>query len=400
MIASEFYKSNRQKLISSLQGGVVILTSFSGMQRDNDSAYPFIPESNFWWLTGIDKPDWRLIIDGGRQKSWLIPPNLSDVDQIFNGSLSPESAIKISGVDGILTNEQAIDMMHNLARQHSVVYTVYPPSRVEYFDFVLNPALKKMRAQLDRIFNDVQDCRLDLAKLRAIKDPYEVAAIKKAIKITAGAFEQVKSNITNYNYEYEIEAEFTYNFIKCGSDGHAFDPIVASGENACTMHYCDNRARLKRRDLVLMDIGARFNGYPADITRTYSLGEPTNRQIQIHQAVDLARRQTIDLLGPNLALSDYQRQSDQIMIEALRQLDLYNTPDDFRRYFPHAISHGLGVDIHDSLGRPRCLMPGMILTVEPGIYVPAERIGVRIEDDILITDNGCVNLSAAIDTGL
>lgn len=376
------------------------MTAFSGMQRDNDSAYPFVQESNFWWLTGVNKPDWWLIIDGCRNKDWLVSPSVSDVDQIFNGSLSYEAAKSISGIDNVINKDEAMAMINDLSKKHSVVYTVGDPRHIEYFDFTLNPAPRKLHTTLDRIFNDAQDCRLDLAKLRAIKDQFEIAAMKKAIKYTVQAFDEVKQKISDFDYEYQIEAEFTYNFLKNGTEGHAFDPIVASGENACTLHYCENNSKLKKRDLVLMDIGAKYNGYPADITRTYSLSEPTPRQAAIHNAVDSVRRQVIDLIGPGVLISEYQAKSDAIMLDALKQLDLYRKTDDFRKYFPHAMSHGLGVDTHDSLGKPRSFLPGMILTVEPGIYVPQEKIGVRIEDDVLVTESGHQNLTSALKTDL
>lgn len=400
MINSEFHKQNRQKLIKSLKGGVVVLSAFSSMQRDNDSAYPFVQESNFWWLTGVDQPDWWLVIDGCRGKNWLVSPEISDISQVFNGSLDATEAMKISGVDSVISRDECLDVLSDLAKKHSVVYSVCDQKQADNFDFVLNPAPRKMYALLDRIFRDVQDCRLDIAKLRAIKDQFEITAIKKAIKSTIEAFDHIKRNLNGYDYEYQIEAEFTYSFIKNGLDGHAFDPIVASGQNACTLHYGDNRSRLKKRSLVLMDIGAKFNGYPADITRTYAYYEPTVRQTAVHKSVDQARKQIIDLIRPGMLISEYRERSDAIMLEALKQLDLYQSNSDFRRYFPHAISHGLGVDTHDSLGRPMSFLPGMVLTVEPGIYIKNEKIGVRIEDDILVTDSGRQNLTAALSTDL
>jgi Xaa-Pro aminopeptidase len=154
---------------------------------------------------------------------------------------------------------------------------------------------------------------------------------------------------------------------------------------------------------VLLDIGARSGGYAADITRTYAYGDPTKRQIEIHAAVQAAHHAIIKLITPNLAVEEYQREVDCIMIDALLSVGLMADRDDtdnYHKYFPHAISHGLGVDVHDSLGGPQFLQLGMVLTVEPGIYIPEEGIGVRIEDDILVTDSGNVNLSARLSTDL
>lgn len=188
-----------------------------------------------------------------------------------------------------------------------------------------------------------------------------------------------------------------------GGATHAFEPIVASGKNACTLHYTSNNDRLRTDQLVLFDIGARLHGYPGDITRTYAVGEPTKRQSEVHMAVRQAEQQIIELVRPGLALTEYIAAVDSIMKNALLLLGLMKNLDDttaYRRYFPHAVSHGLGVDVHDRLGGYTEFQPGMVLTVEPGIYIPEEGIGVRIEDNIVITEKGSHNISAALSTDL
>jgi Xaa-Pro aminopeptidase len=346
------------------------------------------------------QPDWWIIIDGIRNKSWLVAPTISSSHQIFDGSLSVQEASKISGIDTILSNDDAMTLLRDLAKKHSIAYAVGDHPYAEHFDFVVNPAQKKLHQILERIFNDVTDVQLDIAKLRAIKQPEEISAIKRAIKLTIKSFEDVKVLLPELKTEYEIEAEFTYAFRRAGSNGHAYDPIVADGKNACTLHYGQNKDRLKKNTLVLMDIGARVDGYAADITRTYAYGEPTARQKEVHTAVEDAHKQIIKLLSPGLSVSEYNDKVDSIMKLALDRLGLLKTDNDYRIYFPHAISHGLGVDVHDSLGRPTHFLENMVLTVEPGIYIPEEGIGVRIEDDILITSTGRQNLSAALPTRL
>jgi Xaa-Pro aminopeptidase len=400
---TKFFTTNRDQLLTKLNGGVVVLTAYAGMQRSNDTAFAFEQEANFWWLTSIERPDWWVIIDGARHKSWLVAPSISKTHEIFDGSLSPEDAQRISGVDGIITSDDAKSLLRDLAKKHSVVYTLGEQPYVEYLDFTLNPAGRKLHEMLERTFNSVQDCRKDLAKLRAIKQPEEIARIKKAVNITVAAFDEVKAKLSGMSYEYEVEAEFSYLFRKNGAEGHVFDPIVASGKNTCTLHYFDNNDRLKKKSLLLLDIGLRYKGYATDIARTYALGEPTKRQQQVHTAVQSASRQIIQLLGPNLSVEQYQRDVDVIMVETLMSLGLMTDKNDtatYRKYFPHAISHGLGVDVHESLGAPRFLQPGMVLAVEPGIYIPEEGIGVRIEDDILITEKDYTNLSARLSTDL
>lgn len=371
------------------------------MQRSNDAAFQLEQEANFWYLTGIEAADWWVIIDD--DKSWLVAPDVDQAHQIFDGSLSWVEAKRISGVDEVLSRENADELLQTLARKHKAVYTLGTDPRAKHYDFVLNPAQKEMQKRLKKIFTEVRDCRQDLAKLRAIKQPHEITAMKKAIALTVDMFADVKKKLPELTTEYEVEAEFTYSFGKSGGVDHAYDPIVAGGKNACTLHYNNNKDQLNAGELLLIDIGARVDGYAADITRTYAIGTPTERQTAVHRAVETAHKAIIKLLRPGLSVTEYQTKVDTIMQDALISLDLLKDRKDhatYRKYFPHAISHGLGIDVHDSLGRPTELRPGMVLTVEPGIYIPEESIGVRIEDDILITDTGHLNLSGALPTSL
>jgi Xaa-Pro aminopeptidase len=400
---TNFFASNRDQLTTKLKGGIVVLTAHTGMQRNNDTAFRFEQEANFWWLTGIEVPDWWLIIDGVRRKSWLVAPTISKIHEVFDGSLSPEEAQKISGADEVIGRDEAKQLLRDLAKKHSVAYALGEEPYVEYYNFSINPAGRKLHEMLERTFNAVQDCRKDLAKLRAIKQPEEITRIKKAIGITIDGMERVRENLAGFSYEYEVEAELTHAFRKAGAQGHSFDPIVSSGKNTCTLHYLENNEKLKKKTLLLMDIGVRYKGYATDIARTYALGEPTKRQRDVHAAVQQAQAEIIQLLLPELSVEQYQRSVDEIMAKALMSLGLMKDAGDeeaYHKYFPHAIGHGLGVDVHESLGAPRSLQPGMLLTVEPGIYIPEEGIGVRIEDDILITDKGRTNLSARLSTDL
>lgn len=398
-----FFTRNRQLLAEQVQGGIVVLAAYTQLQRSNDMAFHFEQEANFWWLTGVEYPDWWLIVDGTRGKSWLVAPSVSQSHEIFDGSLSAERAKQISGVDAVISRDEAQSLLHDLHKKHSVVYALGDQPHAEHLDFVLNPAIKSLKEQLGRTFITVHDCRKELAQLRAIKQPEEIIAMQAAINVTIDGFNEVKNKLSKNKHEYEVEAEFNYYFRTHGADGHAYDPIVAGGKNACTLHYVANSDKLKKRQLLLLDIGARVSGYAADITRTYAYGEPTKRQVQVHAAVQSAQREIIAAIQPNLSIEQYQRTVDAIMIDALLQLDLMSSRDDLKNYhtyFPHAISHGLGVDVHDSLGSPQYLRPGMVLTVEPGIYIPEEGIGVRIEDDILITALGSTNMSRRLSTDL
>lgn len=399
----DFFKQNRAQLVSKLDSGVVVLSAYHQMQRGNDAAFGFEQEANFWYLTGIEVADWTLIIDGQHNKSWLVAPDVDVTHQIFDGSLSWDTAKKISGVDEVIPKTEANDLLRQLAIRQKVVYTLEADPHAAFYDFVVNPAGQQTTKLLKKIFSEVRDCRLDIAKLRAIKQSVEIDAIKKAIELTSAAFSEVKDMLPSLQYEYQVESEFSYRFRNAGAFGHAYDPIVASGSSAVTLHYNANNQPLQKDSLLLLDIGARVDGYAADITRTYSVGRSSARQVTVHAAVERAQQDIIELLKPGLSVKEYNASVDHIMQDALIDLGLLKTRSDtktYRTYFPHAISHGLGIDVHDSLGGPTEFIPGMVLTVEPGIYIPEEGIGVRIEDDILITGTGYENLSGSLLTSL
>lgn len=397
-----FFGANRERVIAKLEGSLLVVPAYTQMQRGNDAAFKFEQEANFWYLTGISHPDWWVIIDSKRAKSWLVSPDVDDVHALFDGSLSAEQAAEISGISEVLDRSKGTALLRQAARAHQFVYTVDPPMHHDHFSFSLNPAARDMREQLSRIFTKVQDFRPKLAEIRAIKQPEEINAMQEAIDVTVEGFNKVKAAIDDYKYEYQVEADFTHCFRWHGADGHAYDPIVAAGYNACTLHYGANSDALRKGTLLLLDIGARANGYAADITRTYAIGKPTKRQQAVHAEVADAQRQIIELIEPGLGIEQYHHEVDAIMKRALINLKLIRDENDeaYRMYFPHAISHGLGIDVHDALGRPKFLKAGMVLTVEPGIYIPKEGIGVRIEDDILVTDDGRKNMSVKLSTDL
>ena len=395
-----FFQGNRERLAQVCSGELIVMTAYTQSQRSGDAAFGFEQEANFWWLTGVNEPDWQLFFDTKTHKSWLVAPAVDDVHMIFDGGLLPDVAQLQSGVDGVLSQSEAQAKLADYARRGMAVGTLGRDPHAGHYNFAPNPAPVKLYRALTRQFTEVRDIRPALAKLRAIKQPAELDAMQAAIDLTVDAFTDVRARLDRFHYEYEVEAEFSYYFRRHGATGHAYDPIVAAGEHACTLHYDTNTGPLNANDLLLLDIGARHHNYAADITRTYIAGEPTIRQRAVHAAVQQAQQQIITLIAPGESVKTYLQTADEIMKQALTSLGLLGDAAAFRRYFPHAMSHGLGVDVHDSLGAPDVFEPGMVLTVEPGIYIPEEAIGVRIEDDILVTDEGNRNLSGRLSTDL
>ncbi len=243
-------------------------------------------------------------------------------------------------------------------------------------------------------------------KLRTRKKKEEIEAIKAAISITHKGFEQAFVDLKPGMMEYALEAQFSKTFIENGASGFAYEPIVAGGANSCILHYINNDQPLHDGDLVLMDIGAAYGGYNGDVTRTVPVnGRFTKRQLAVYSAVLDAKQFAQDLLAPGVILRDYQEEVGKYIESLLVGLGLLEHQDIadqdpakplYKKYFMHGTSHFLGLDVHDVGSRFEPLEEGMILTVEPGIYIREEGIGIRLEDDVLITANGCSNLSSAI----
>lgn len=380
------------------KSSVIVLRAYRKQQYQGDMEAPFLQEAHFQWLTGIDEPDWWVIVTP--ESHYLVSPDIDQSHQIFNGGVELDTVRKATGINTIITYREARQLLKNLATRYETVYTLGKDPRAPYYDFSLNPSQAELTRMVKRIFKTVEDCRPQLNALRALKTPQELQDIKNAIQVSIDSFRTVHKSLPTLTKEYEIEAQLNSDFRKTGAQGHAYAPIVAAQKNACTLHYNKNNSPLPSNGLVLIDAGARYGGYSADITRTYAIGTPTARQIAVHAAVQKAHFAIIELIKPGATFNEYQDKSDEIMKEALQSLGLLKKPGDDRKYFPHAISHGLGIDVHESLGGYGEFRPGMVLTVEPGIYIPEEGIGVRIEDDILVTESGNENLSVALSTDL
>lgn len=393
------HETNRARLVEACEGGLIVVAAYDQMQLSGDMAAPFLQDASFWWLTGIEEPGWKLVIDGTRGgRATLFRPEKNDVQKIFDGEVNDSAVVAVSGIEDIRSMKDFEHELRQWRRMHPLVKTL---RQSDDGDFVLNPARAELGKLLSRIFASVEDCTKQIQSLRAIKQPEEIKRLKAAVKLTVDAFAETREKLGKMKHEYEIEAGFTHAF-RSHNATHAYQPIVASGAHACTLHYDKNSGQTSKRQGVLIDIGARVDGYSADITRTYCQN-PTKRFREVYDALEKAHHRIIALIKPMMPVGEYGQSVDEIMKDALQQIGLLNDRSDtatYRKYFPHAVSHGLGVDTHDSLGAPRYLLEGMVLTVEPGIYIPEEEIGIRIEDDILVTATGSENLSARLSTSL
>jgi Xaa-Pro aminopeptidase len=396
---SEFFAGNRQRLRGLFTGTAPIVVSANGLlQRGGDSTFAFAQDANFWYLTGIDEPDILLVMD--RDTEYLIVPKRSASREAFDGAMVAEALVQRSGIRTVYDDKAGWDKLAGRLKKvkHAATLAI-PPAYVEHYGFYTNPARAALVQRLRETKPDVEllDLSPHLSRLRMIKQPIELAAIRAAIDITIRTMkESLKpAKLRKYAFEYEIEAELSRGFRRRGAVGHGFEPVVASGPRACTLHNVANNGGLSADELLIVDVGAEVGHYSADITRTFSLGSPSRRQQTVHAAVAEIQQFAFGLLKPGTTLKGYEQQVERYMGEKLRELGLVKTisHNEVRKFSPHATSHFLGLNVHDVGDYDRPLEPGVVLTVEPGIYIPREGIGVRIEDDVLITPGGIKILS-------
>ncbi len=396
-----FFAGNRKKLRTLLPHDYpIVLFGHGSLQRTADTTYPFQQDSNFWYLTGIDEPDMCLVITA--KSEFLITPTNSSVKTVFDGAPDVGALKARSGIHTVHDEKTGWKLLTELAQRHTAIYT---PKADVAFDaaarIYANPAARHNLQKLQRKAGKfmVHDLQATLAGLRMKKQAPEIAAIERAIDITVQTLADVRDNKTlaKLGTEYALEAAITNGFRSRGADGHAYAPIVASGAHGTTLHYVANSGTLPSGELIVADVGAEYEHYAADITRTISVSKPTVRQQSVLDAVLDIQQHALELLKPGTSLRQYEYAVAVRVGQALRKLKLIETETNFeaiRKYFPHASSHFLGLDVHDTGDYNAPLEPGMVLTCEPGIYIPEEGIGVRIEDDVLITETGNRNLSA------
>lgn len=393
--SSDFFAGNRRRLRELFTGTAPIVITANGLLQRGaiDNAYAFEQDASFWYLTGIDEPDIVLVMD--RDKEYLIVPARSATREAFDGAVTTEPLMRRSGIRTVLDDSTGWRQLGARLKKvkHAATVRVLP-SYVEQFGIYANPARAHLVEKLKSYNKDLEllDLSQHLARLRMIKQKPELEAMQAAIDITIATIKEVTkpSKLRTYDYEYELEADLSRGFRRRGAQGHSFDPIIAGGKRACTLHNVANDSKLQSDELVIIDTGAEVEHYAADITRTISLGTPSRRQRAVHAAVLDVQQFALSLLEPGTVLKEYEQQVQHYMGEKLRELGLIKSISHkaIRNYYPHGTSHFIGLNVHDAGDYERPLEAGMVVSCEPGIYIPKEGIGVRIEDDVLITPRG------------
>jgi len=397
----EFFVKNRENLFEKMNDGDMALF-FSGTspQSTADSHYKFRPDKNFYYLTGTTRESFILLMTktAGKTESiiFIEKPDY-DIEKWVGRKLTKEQVTEISGIENVqyLSGFEAFinrmiystkydNMYLDLAR---MAYNGETTAAMKFAETVQKnyPAIKIMNAHKF------------MCELRMIKSDFEIEEMKKAVNLTKMGLEAVMNNLKPGEIEYTAEAEFLYTIRKNGADTNAFDTIAASGGNAVILHYVENDNVMDDGNLILMDLGAQYKQYASDITRTYPInGKFSDRQKTIYNIVLKANEEVIKMMKPGVPFADLNKKSTEVLTEGLLEIGLIKEAKEVSKYYYHGVSHFLGLDVHDIGFRDAVLEPGMVFTVEPGLYIAEENIGIRIEDDILITEDGYVNLSKDI----
>ncbi len=403
-LPATFHAANRAALAASIgDDAIAIIDTADIVTRTGDADYPFRPDSNFYYLTGIDQPEATLVLVPGHSDPELrqllfIKPTTAQAAQWIGEGLTQDQATRQSGITTVFWATELPELLDRLLPKYQ---TLYLNAAESLTSVKTSPALRRARYYRRQLpLHQYKSALPLLAAQRAIKAPAEIDQIRAAIAITAAGLAAAGAALCSGSRapsqtdprESDLAAELTASYIRSGAT-HAFNPIVAAGRNATIIHYMANSATIGQHDLVLLDTGAEVGYYAADISRTYpAAGRFTARQRAIYQAVYDAQAAAIKLHKPGATILDLDAVMRRHLSASLPKLGLKQP---LNHYYPH-ISHHLGLDVHDTGSARAALQPGMVVTCEPGLYIPEEGIGVRLEDDILITATGHELLSAAV----
>lgn len=396
---TEFVTNNRNKVFKRmLDNSVLILFAGHAPYKRGDEKYEFSPDRNFYYVTGIDRENQIIMFlktESARSATLYIERDNGYLAKWVGANMTEEEARLESGIEDISYLDKFYGDLSDTVFKNNIKH-IYIDLENREWDAAESESLKfanEFRKKYPAV--DMIDAYPFFADLRMIKEPYELDLMRKAVKITTDGLEAMMKNARPGMYEYELEAYFDFVLTKNGVTDKAFKTIVASGERGTILHYSKNNCMAKDGDLVLVDCGAQYGWYCGDITRTFPVnGKYTPLQKQIYDIVLEGQRRVIETIKPGVKFSRLNETLKEFYFEELKNLGLVSSPEEVSKYYFHGVSHYLGAETHD-IGRygDRTLVPGMVLTVEPGLYIEEYGIGIRTEDDALVTENGCELLS-------
>lgn len=388
-----FYENNRKRLAGRLsEDSAAIVFSGKEVKKMGDENYPFTPNSNFFYLTGMEAPNEILLImkkDGVTETMFIEP--FDEVKAKWTGPVPLASEVtETSGVESVEYNYNFYEHLAGVLFDKRIE-NVYLDLENRVFHTVTQELdlAKEISEKYPHI--SVKNLHDEMAALRRIKQEYELDCLRRAIRITGEGVVNMMKNAAAGMYEYEIEAYFDYTLRSRGVKDFAFRSIVASGGNAAVLHYSKNCDKAADGSLVLCDVGAKYNLYSGDITRTFPVnGKFTARQKLLYDIVLDGQKLILDTIRPGIPFKSLNETLIKYYEDKLSEIGLITEPSQVRDVYWHGVSHMLGLETHD-VGRHNegLLEEGMVLTVEPGLYIADEGIGIRIEDDVVVTKDGC-----------
>ncbi|WP_312212975.1 Xaa-Pro aminopeptidase [Pseudescherichia sp.] len=421
MTQSEFLRRRQALLAQMAPASAALIFSAPEATRSADSEYPYRQNSDFWYFIGFNEPESVLVLiksDDTHNHSVLFNRLRDKTAEIWFGRrLGQEAAPEKLGVDRALAFSEIDEQLYQLLNGLDVVY--HAQGEYSYADASLFTALDKLRKGSRQNLTapaSITDWRPLVHEMRLFKSPEEVDVLRRAGEISALAHTRAMQTCRPGMFEYQLEGEILHEFNRHGARFASYNTIVGGGENGCILHYTENESELRDGELVLIDAGCEYQGYAGDITRTFPInGKFTPAQREIYDIVLASLDAALTLFRPGTSIQEVTGEVVRIMITGLVKLDILKgdvdqliTDNAHRAFFMHGLSHWLGLDVHDvgvyGPDRSRPLEPGMVLTVEPGLYIAPDAdvppqyrgIGIRIEDDILITENGNENLTASV----
>lgn len=408
--SSSLFVRNRANFAAQLPTkSIAIFTANESMPRNGDEFYPFRQQSDFYYLTGIEVENAFLIIapdypDETMREILFIEP-YNEAKAIYEGEMLDKSrAAAISGIKTVMSSDSFYAVLNTLVFS-GFCETIFLDT-YEYPKYECDVETIQQRFNRDikmrYPFHNYGRSAPILKALRLVKSEEEIKLIKQACNITADAFRRCMTTVKPGMYEYQMQAELEYVFKYNNANGNAFAPIIATGKNACSLHYSKNQAQLNDGDLLLFDVGCEYKNYSSDLSRTIPInGKFTPRQRECYEAVLRVMKEVEKLYVPGNTINDINAATCQLMEQEMIGLGLFTAEDVnkqdpnhqlVKKYLPHGVVHHIGLDTHDNLDAFIPFEPGMVLTLEPGIYIPEENIGIRIENDLLITQNAPFNL--------
>lgn len=394
----EFFTKNRKKLGEKIEDNSILLL-FAGRApyKSADEVYPFAPNRNFYYITGIDEEEIILLMSNinGKISEKLFIQRPDPVMARWVGATIPEDEAKEkSGIEDIEYLDKFEGAISSILERNRIEKIYLDLERQEVNTSMTEPQLFAKMIAERYPYMQIKNIYHDISALRTIKSKEEIDLIKKAIEITNEGILNMMKNAKPGMMEYEVEAYFDFTLKKNGISNRAFQTIAGSGKNGTILHYSANNTKTKDGDLILFDLGAQYKYYNADISRTFPMnGKFTERQKQVYNIVLKAMEAVEEAAKPGIPYKALNEIAKSVLAEGCKELGLIKEDKELSEYYFHSVSHYLGADTHDVGDYNLELKPGMVITNEPGLYIEEEGIGIRIEDDLLITEDGCENLS-------